>query len=172
VNTRIQVEHPVTEMITGIDLVQAMLRISDGDPLTVQQGEISRIGHAIECRINAEDPYNDFRPSPGRIERLEVPQSNHVRFDSHLFEGYIVPPFYDSLLGKLIVYGDDREQCLVRLRAALDALVIVGVPTTIPLHQTLAQQADVIGGQLHTGYLESWLESEFGRKPAFAGVAG
>ncbi|MGJ4946171.1 acetyl-CoA carboxylase biotin carboxylase subunit [Bradyrhizobium sp. HKCCYLS1011] len=161
VNTRIQVEHPVTEMITGIDLVQEMLRIAAGDRLSVTQDQISIQGHAIECRINAEDPHKAFMPAPGTIETLEVPNGAGIRFDTMLFEGYAVPPFYDSLLGKLIVHGQDRADCLARLRSALDQLVISGIPTTIPLHAALARDPSVKDGRTHTRFLEPWLETDF-----------
>jgi len=161
VNTRIQVEHPVTEMITGIDLVQEMLTIAGGARLSVAQDDIRIQGHAIECRINAEDPHKGFMPAPGTIERLVVPDGEGIRFDTLLFEGYAVPPFYDSLLGKLIVRGADRADCLARLRTALDGLVITGIPTTIPLHAALARDASVADGRTHTRFLEPWLETAF-----------
>jgi acetyl-CoA carboxylase, biotin carboxylase subunit len=161
VNTRIQVEHPVTEMITGLDLVQEMLRIAGGLPLSVVQSDIRIDGHAIECRINAEDPFKNFMPWPGVVEKIEVPAGKGVRFDTMLFDGYDVPPFYDSLLGKLIVHGADRADCLVKLRAALGALKIVGIPTTIPLHVALSSDAAVAAGRFHTRFLEQWLESNF-----------
>lgn len=161
VNTRIQVEHPVTEMITGIDLVQEMLRVAGGEALSVRQEDISIQGHAIECRINAEDPFNDFLPSPGLVKELKVPQEEFVRFDTMLYENYEVPPFYDSLLGKLIVHGTNRADCLQKLRAALDGLVIKGIPTTVPLHKALAASAAVESGNYHTRYLEQWLQDGF-----------
>jgi acetyl-CoA carboxylase, biotin carboxylase subunit len=161
VNTRIQVEHPVTEMITGVDLVQEMLRIAGGAALSVAQDDIAISGHAIECRINAEDPSKDFMPWPGTIERLKVPEADHVRFDTMLFEGYQVPPFYDSLLGKLIVHGPDRDTCIARLETALEGLEIDGIPTTIPLHLALAREEDVSAGKVHTRYLEGWLQTKF-----------
>jgi acetyl-CoA carboxylase, biotin carboxylase subunit len=161
VNTRIQVEHPVTEMITGLDLVQEMLRIAGGLPLSVAQSDVEIAGHAIECRINAEDPFNDFMPWPGVVEKIEVPAGEGVRFDTMLFDGYEVPPFYDSLLGKLIVHGADRAACLRRLRAALGGLKIVGIPTTIPLHLALSSDPAVVAGRFHTRFLEQWLESNF-----------
>jgi acetyl-CoA carboxylase biotin carboxylase subunit len=161
VNTRIQVEHPVTEMVSGIDLMQAMLRIAGGEKLSLRQGDIRIHGHAIECRINAEDPYKNFMPWPGRIEQLRVPEGEGIRFDTMLFEGYQVPPFYDSLLGKLIVHGADRADCLARLQSALQALVITGIPTTIPLHAALASDQSVADGRIHTRFLEPWLETDF-----------
>ncbi len=164
VNTRIQVEHPVTEMITGFDLVQEMLKVAGGARLSVTQDDIRPHGHAIECRINAEDPHKGFAPSPGTIARLVVPQQEGVRFDTMLYEGYTIPPFYDSLLGKLIVWGETRSECLTRLRQALDGLKIEGVPTTIPLHQALARSAAVQNGAFHTRFLEGWLETDFASK--------
>lgn len=161
VNTRIQVEHPVTEMITGVDLVQEMLKIAGGEELSVRQDQISIRGHAIECRINAEDPFKNFQPWPGKIETLSIPENEHVRFDTMVFEGYSVPPFYDSLLGKLIVHGDTRAQCLSRLSDALAKLDIKGIPTTIPLHRALAVDADVVAGDVNTRFLERWLDTKF-----------
>jgi acetyl-CoA carboxylase biotin carboxylase subunit len=161
VNTRIQVEHPVTEMITGFDLVQEMLKVAGGEKLSVSQDDVRPRGHAIECRINAEDATKGFAPSPGTITRLVVPEADGVRFDTLLYEGYTIPPFYDSLLGKLIVWGATRAECLNRLRRALDDLKIEGVPTTIPLHQALASAPAVQSGAFHTRFLEGWLETDF-----------
>jgi acetyl-CoA carboxylase biotin carboxylase subunit len=161
VNTRIQVEHPVTEMITGIDLVQEMIRVAGGERLSVRQSDIAVRGHAIECRINAEDPSRGFLPAPGTIETLGVPEGQGVRFDTMLYEGYTVPPFYDSLLGKLIVWGETREDCLARLADALDNFEIRGLATTIPLHKALARDPSVKTGAVHTRFLEPWLETEF-----------
>ncbi len=161
VNTRIQVEHPVTEMITGIDLVQEMLRIAGGEKLSLRQEDISIHGHAIECRINAEDPARNFMPWPGVVSTLAVPGGDGVRFDTMLFDGYAVPPFYDSLLGKLVVHGADRADCLAKLGAALRSLKIEGIPTTIPLHAALAADANVAAGTFHTRFLEGWLDTEF-----------
>lgn len=161
VNTRIQVEHPITEMITGIDLVQEMLRIAGGEPLSVRQEDIAISGHSIECRINAEDPYRSFMPAPGLVSKLSVPEGGNVRFDTLLYDGYEVSPFYDSLLGKLIVHGKDRQDCLANLRAALAGLEITGIPTTVPLHRALADDPDVAAGRFHTAFLEHWLETAF-----------
>ena len=168
VNTRIQVEHPVTEMITGLDLVQEMLRIAGGETLSVRQDDIKVAGHAIECRINAEDPHRNFMPGPGLVSRLVVPQGEGVRFDTMLFEGYTVPPFYDSLLGKLVVHGSDRAECLKRLREALAGLTVVGIPTTVPLHSALAADPDVVAGRFDTRFLETWLETKFAAPPSSA----
>ena len=161
VNTRIQVEHPITEMITGIDLVREMICIAGGEPLSIAQTDVTPRGHAIECRINAEDPEKNFMPWPGTIESMQVPDRDGVRFDTMLYEGYTVPPFYDSLLGKLIVYADDRDACLARLREALAQLVIEGLPTTVSLHQKLADDDAVANGQFHTRFLEPWLEQAY-----------
>ncbi len=161
VNTRIQVEHPVTEMITGIDLVQEMIRIAGGQALSVTQGDIAMNGHAIECRINAENPALNFLPAPGTIEKLIVPEGEGIRFDTMLYEGYTVPPFYDSLLGKLIVHAPTRELCLGKLETALGALKIEGLATTIPLHLALCRDEAVQRGQFHTRFLEPWLETSF-----------
>lgn len=161
VNTRIQVEHPVTEMITGIDLVQEMIRIAGGAKLSIRQEDVKVHGHAIECRINAEDATRGFLPGPGTVEALDVPEGEGVRFDTMLYAGYTVPPFYDSLLGKLIVWGENREACITRLADALDRLTIRGLPTTIPLHQALAADPSVATADVHTRFLEPWLETEF-----------
>jgi acetyl-CoA carboxylase biotin carboxylase subunit len=156
-NTRIQVEHPVTEMTTGVDLVQAMLRIAGGEPLPYRQSEITCRGHAIEVRINAEDPARRFMPAPGRVTRFRAPEGEGVRFDTMLYEGYVVPPFYDSLLGKLIVVGGSREEALSRLRTALKDLSIEGLATTRGLHLALLDDEDVRSGEVHTRWLETWL---------------
>ncbi len=161
VNTRIQVEHTITEAITGIDLVQQMIRIAGGERLSIKQDDLQINGHAIECRINAEDPMNNFMPWPGIVEQLEVPKGEDIRFDTLLYPGYSIPPFYDSLLGKLIVSGKDRSDCLARLLDALQNLKIVGVPTTIPLHMALASDNDVVRGVFDTKFLEHWLENTF-----------
>ena len=158
-NTRIQVEHPVTEMITGVDLVQSMLLIAGGAPLPYRQSDIALRGHAIEVRINAEDPANGFMPAPGRVLNFRAPEGDGVRFDTMLYEGYVVPPFYDSLLGKLIVTGASREDALRRLRTALASLSIEGVATTRELHLALLDDEDVRNGAVHTRWLEGWLPS-------------
>ena len=161
VNTRIQVEHPVTEMITGFDLVEEMLRIAGGKKLSVVQSDLAARGHAIECRINAEDPTNRFMPFPGMVSTLSVPEGPGVRFDTMLFEGYTIPPFYDSLIGKLIVWGENRQDALMRLRAALADLRIEGLPTTVPLHRALVADPEVIAGRFDTTFLEPWLDTHF-----------
>jgi acetyl-CoA carboxylase, biotin carboxylase subunit len=156
-NTRIQVEHPVTEAITGVDLVRETLRIADGEPLRLQQKDIVMRGAAIECRINAEDPTQDFRPSPGRIDELVWPTGPGVRIDSMLYQGYTVPPFYDSLLAKLIVADESRPAALARLARALDELQVSGVKTTAQLHRALLADDEVRAGRYHTNYLETWI---------------
>jgi acetyl-CoA carboxylase biotin carboxylase subunit len=158
-NTRIQVEHPVTEMVTGIDLVREMIRIAAGEPLRIRQDQVRVKGHAIEVRINAEDPAKGFAPNPGTISALDVPGGNGVRFDSMLYAGYTVPPFYDSLLGKLIVHDEDRASAICRLDRALGELKVEGLVTTKALHQALARDADVQAGRFHTAWLEPWLAS-------------
>jgi acetyl-CoA carboxylase, biotin carboxylase subunit len=158
-NTRLQVEHPVTEMITDVDLVREQIRIAEGLPLSVKQEDIQFTGHAIECRINAEDP-RTFAPSPGLVKAFHAPGGMHVRFDSGLYAGYKIPPYYDSMIGKLIVYGRTREGCIMRLRRALEETVIEGVKTTIPLHQALLDQPDVQNGDYSIKWLEDWLAKE------------
>jgi acetyl-CoA carboxylase biotin carboxylase subunit len=153
-NTRIQVEHPVTEMVTGLDLVRLQLQVAAGDPLPLTQEQVTFTGHAIECRINAESPEQGFRPSPGRITRWAPPEGPGVRLDTHCFEGYVVPPFYDSLLGKLIVHGRDRAEALRRTKAALRTFEVDGVATTIPFHRWLLEQPDVESGRFGTRWLE------------------
>jgi acetyl-CoA carboxylase, biotin carboxylase subunit len=165
-NTRIQVEHPVTEMITGVDLVREMLRIAGGEPLRLSQGDISPRGHAIEARINAEDPDRDFRPSPGLVTGLHVPGGPGARFDSLLYAGYSIPPFYDSLIGKLIVWDQSREAALSRMRRALDELKVDGIATTTPLHRRLVEAPDVVAGVFHTRWLEQWLAAAKSREDA------
>jgi len=158
-NTRIQVEHPVTEMITGFDLVREQIRIAEGRPLSVQQADLEFRGHAIECRINAEDP-RTFAPSPGLIKAYHPAGGMHVRVDSALYAGYKIPPYYDSMIGKLIVYGRTRESCMMRMRRALEEMVVDGVKTNIPLHQDLLAQPDVIDGNYTIKWLEDWLARE------------
>jgi acetyl-CoA carboxylase biotin carboxylase subunit len=154
VNARIQVEHPVTEMVTGIDLVKQQIRIAAGEPLPFTQDEIRLQGHSMQCRINSEDPNHDFRPSPGRITALRIPGGPGVRWDSHVQAGYSVPPHYDSLLGKLIVHAPTRGEAIAKMRRALDELVIEGVQTTIPLHQRIMHNPDFISGRIDTTWLE------------------
>jgi acetyl-CoA carboxylase biotin carboxylase subunit len=157
-NTRIQVEHPVTEMITGIDLMREMIRIAAGEPLRLKQDDLIREGHAIEVRINAEDPARNFAPFPGTVTLLRIPGGPGTRFDTMLFQGYQVPPFYDSLLGKLIVWDETRGEALARLKRALAELEVEGLKTTKPLHQLLVLDPAVQRADFHTGWLEGWLE--------------
>ncbi|CCF79989.1 Biotin carboxylase of acetyl-CoA carboxylase [Helicobacter bizzozeronii CCUG 35545] len=155
-NTRIQVEHAITEMVTGIDLVRQMLRIADGEALTYKQEDISLRGHSIEVRINAEDPSNNFFPSPGEITKLQCPTGSGVRLDSMLFNGRIIPPFYDSLIAKLIVYDQNREFALSKLKRALNELKIEGVKTTIGLFKELVENPHVQRGDYDINFLESY----------------
>jgi acetyl-CoA carboxylase biotin carboxylase subunit len=155
-NTRIQVEHPVTEMITGIDLVLEQIRVAAGGELPAVQSDISINGHAIECRINAENPVT-FRPSPGKILHYHPPGGMGVRIDSAAYQGYVIPPYYDSLVGKLIVHGKTRAECLMRLRRALDEMVVDGIETTLPLFRALVRESSIIDGDYHIHWLEQYL---------------
>jgi len=158
-NTRLQVEHPVTELITGLDLVIEQVRIASGMPLSVSQEEVTFSGHSIECRINAENA-RTFAPSPGRIAYFHPPGGLGVRVDSGVYHGYRVPPYYDSLIGKLIVHGKNRTECLMRLKRALSEFVIDGIDTTIPLHTALISEPDVANGVYDIHWLENYLERE------------
>jgi len=153
-NTRIQVEHPITEMVTGVDLVKEQIRIAEGHPLKLRQSEIHLRGHAIECRINAEDPANGFAPCPGEVRQFHAPGGAGIRVDSHLYGGYRVPPYYDSLLAKLIAWGNDRTEAIARMRRALDETSIDGIKTTIPFHQRLLRDERFIRGEVHTTFVE------------------
>jgi acetyl-CoA carboxylase biotin carboxylase subunit len=155
-NTRLQVEHPITEAITGFDIVREQLRIATGAPLEIEQSDIVLSGHAIECRINAENAFT-FAPSPGTITQFHAPGGLGVRFDSALYDGYKIPPYYDSLAGKLIVHGRNRNDCLMRLRRALDELVVGGIETTIPLFQKLVREPDILNGDYNIHWLEHFL---------------
>jgi acetyl-CoA carboxylase, biotin carboxylase subunit len=156
-NTRIQVEHPVTEMLTGVDLVKEQILVASGEPLSLAQKDVPFVGHAMEFRINAEDPDQDFMPSPGEITSLEVPGGPGVRVDSAIYQGYTIPPFYDSLVGKLIVWGLDREEAIHRSNRALREYRLEGIKTTIPLHLRLLEEDAFRSGEYHTGYLEELL---------------
>ena len=156
-NTRIQVEHPVTEMVTGLDLVKAQLRIAAGEGLDLTQADVRAAGHSLECRINAEDP-SRFLPSPGRVTNIRLPGGPGVRVDSHAYVGYVMPPFYDSLLAKLIVHGTDRGEAIARMQRALDEMVIEGVQTTIPFHQKLLRHPEFLAGRTSTRFLERLLQ--------------
>ena len=157
-NTRLQVEHPITEMITGIDIVREQIRIANGAKLSFAQEDVLLVGHAIECRLNAEHP-ETFVPSPGMITDFHAPGGPGVRLDSAAYAGYKIPPHYDSLIGKLIVHGRTRRECVMRLRRALAEMIIGGVETTLPLHRRLAEEKDVIDGDYNIHWLEKFLES-------------
>ena len=156
-NTRIQVEHPVTEMVTGVDLIAEQIKIAGGDNLGFTQDDIQLNGHAIECRINAEDPSHNFRPSPGKITGWLPPGGPGVRVDSHVYTGYEIPPFYDSLIGKLIVWGKDRNTAIKRMNRALNECAVTGIPTTINFHLTLLNKKKFMEGKIHTKYVEEEL---------------
>ncbi|MGH8746918.1 MAG: acetyl-CoA carboxylase biotin carboxylase subunit, partial [Burkholderiales bacterium] len=158
-NTRVQVEHPVTEMITGIDIVQEQIRVAAGEKLQFRQKDIQIRGHAIECRINAEDPYR-FTPSPGRITSYHAPGGPGIRVDSHVYQGYTVPPNYDSMVGKVIAYGATREQAIRRMRVALSEMVVEGIQTNIPLHRELLHDIRFLRGGVSIHYLEQKLAQE------------
>ena len=156
-NTRIQVEHPVTEMVSGRDLVAEQIRVAAGEPLSFSQQEMILSGHAIECRINAEDPERNFAPGPGRIEAWTPPAEPHVRVDTHCFSGYFVPPYYDSLLAKIIVHGGDRGEAIERMERALSRMEVTGVPTTLPFHRAVLAHSDFRAGRVGT----RWVEERF-----------
>jgi acetyl-CoA carboxylase biotin carboxylase subunit len=153
-NTRIQVEHPVTEMVTGVDLITEQLRIAGGEPISVRQEDIQLRGHAIECRINAEDARHNFRPAPGRITGWLPPGGPGVRVDSHVYTGYDIPPFYDSLIGKLIVWGTDRTHALARMKRALNECAVTGIPTTVDFHLEMIDRPEFVSGDVHTKFVE------------------
>jgi acetyl-CoA carboxylase, biotin carboxylase subunit len=155
-NTRIQVEHPVTEMVTEIDLILEQIRVAAGGDLGITQDEVRFFGHAIECRVNAENPVS-FRPSPGKIVHYHPPGGLGVRVDSAVYQGYVIPPYYDSLVGKLIVHGKTRQECLMRLRRSLDEFVVDGIDTTLPLFRALVREQDIIDGDYHIHWLEQYL---------------
>jgi acetyl-CoA carboxylase biotin carboxylase subunit len=157
VNTRVQVEHPVTEELTGVDIVREQLRIAGGEPLSITQADVKLNGHAIECRINAEDPRRNFLPSPGRVTRWIAPQGGGVRVDSHVFGGYLIPPYYDSMVAKIIVHGADRTQALARMKHALEHLVIEGIDTNREFLLDLISAEDFVNQDHHT----RWVEQSF-----------
>jgi acetyl-CoA carboxylase biotin carboxylase subunit len=154
VNARVQVEHPVTEMVTGVDIVKHQIAIAQGERLSLSQDDVRLHGHAIECRINAENPARDFRPSPGQVQKLRLPGGPGIRVDTHLFDGYTVPPFYDSLIAKLIAWGGDRSEALARMRRALSEMHVEGIHTTIPFHRALFDDARFAKGDVHTRFVE------------------
>jgi acetyl-CoA carboxylase biotin carboxylase subunit len=155
-NTRVQVEHPVSEMITGIDIVKEQLRIAGGDPLSVTQEDIQFRGHSIECRINAEDA-RTFMPSPGKVTLFHAPGGPGIRVDSHIYSGYTIPPYYDSLVAKLISYGEDRETAIIRMKNALDEMVVEGIKTNILLQSDIMQDSNFQKGGANIHYLEKKL---------------
>ncbi|MEL6385369.1 MAG: acetyl-CoA carboxylase biotin carboxylase subunit, partial [Cyanobacteria bacterium J06626_18] len=157
-NTRIQVEHPVTEMVTGLDLITEQIRIAQGHPLSVTQEQVQLRGHAIECRINAEDPNHNFRPAPGRISGYLPPGGPGVRIDSHVYTDYEIPPYYDSLVGKLIVWGPDRPTAIRRMKRALRECAITGLPTTIPFHQMVLENPQFRSGEVYTNFVNQLLD--------------
>jgi acetyl-CoA carboxylase biotin carboxylase subunit len=154
-NARIQVEHPVTEMVTGMDLIKQQIKIAAGEKLLAKQDDIKLVGHAIECRINAEDPDKAFAPSPGRITAFHVPGGPGIRIDTHCYSGYEMSPYYDSMLAKLIAFGSTREEAIARIRRALSEFIIEGIKTTIPLHQRIIESEDFIEGNIHTSFVDA-----------------
>ncbi len=163
-NTRIQVEHPVTELVSGVDLVKQQIRIAAGERLELENDFVPR-GHAIECRINAEHP-ESFRPSPGRVTTFHPPGGPGIRVDTHVYERYVVPPHYDSLVAKIIAHGEDRDEAIARMQRALDFFVVEGVETTIPLHQRIVRDTDFRAGRLSTRFMERFLAEDRGDEPA------
>jgi acetyl-CoA carboxylase biotin carboxylase subunit len=153
-NTRIQVEHPVTEMITGLDIVKMQIAVAAKEKLGINQGDVHYSGHAIECRINAEDPHHDFRPSPGTLTAFVPPGGPGVRVDTHAYAGYVIPPYYDSLLAKVIAWGADRPEAIARMRRALMEFEISGVPTTIPFHLMVLDNAFFRRGEVYTNFVQ------------------
>jgi acetyl-CoA carboxylase biotin carboxylase subunit len=153
-NTRIQVEHPVTELVTGVDLVKEQIRIAAGERISAEQGKLGLRGHAIECRINAEDPERDFAPCPGTVTDFYVPGGPGIRVDTHVYAGYVIPPHYDSMIAKLLAYGNTRDEAVARMRRALEEFVIEGVATTIPFHTAMMRDPDFVAGTFDTGTLE------------------
>ncbi len=159
-NTRIQVEHPVTEMVTGIDLVKEQFRVADRQPLSFKQEDINLSGHAIECRINAESPDNGFMPSPGLLARWEPQEGSNIRIDTHCYPGYFVPPFYDSLLAKVITFGNDRNEAVERMKGVLDSFIFEGLETNIPFHRMIMDKKDYLQGNINTCWVENILAEE------------
>jgi acetyl-CoA carboxylase biotin carboxylase subunit len=160
-NTRVQVEHPVTELITGVDIVQQQILVAAGEKLKMRQRDVVMRGHAIECRINAEHPYK-FTPSPGRITAWHPPGGPGIRVDSHVYTNYFVPPHYDSMIAKLLAYGDTREQALKRMRIALSEMAVDGILTNLPLHRELLTDAHFVAGGTSIHYLEKKMEQRHG----------
>ena len=158
-NTRIQVEHPVTEMVTGIDIIKEQIKIASGERLLIQQEDVTLSGHSIECRINAEDPKFDFRPSPGNIDLLHVPSGHGIRFDSFVYSGYSIPPFYDSMMGKMIVHGADRNDAIKKMKATLEEFVIGGVKTNQDFCYMILNDRDYVNGEFDTGFIGKKIDS-------------
>ncbi len=160
-NTRIQVEHPITEMITGFDLVKEQISIAAGNPLSISQAGVRMSGHSIECRINAESPDKNFHPSPGRIDAWDPPEGEGIRIDSHCYTGYVVPPYYDSLLAKLVTWGTDRTDAIQKMQYALDNFKVSGVDTTVPFHQYILKNSDYLEGRINTRWIEDTVLREY-----------
>ncbi|MGH7129734.1 MAG: acetyl-CoA carboxylase biotin carboxylase subunit, partial [Planctomycetaceae bacterium] len=156
-NTRIQVEHPVTEVVTSVDLVKEQIRVAAGEPLSLPPEGVVLRGHAIECRINAEDPARNFTPSPGTISIFHPPGGPGVRVDTHAYAGYVVPPHYDSLIGKLITFGETRLEAIARMRLALESFIIEGIHTTIPFLIELMSDPQFVAGDIDTRFVERWM---------------
>jgi acetyl-CoA carboxylase biotin carboxylase subunit len=154
-NTRIQVEHPVTEMVTGVDIVKEQIKIALDEKIAFEQGDVELRGHAIECRINAEDPSRNFVPAPGKIVFFHMPQGIGVRFDTHIFAGHVIPSQYDSLIGKLICHGNSRDEAIARMKCALEEIVIEGIPTTIPFHKKIMSHPKYIAGDISTDFIDN-----------------
>jgi acetyl-CoA carboxylase biotin carboxylase subunit len=163
-NTRIQVEHPVTEMVTGIDIVKEQIRISAGEKLKVNQDAVEVKGCAIECRINAEDPDKEFMPSPGKVTTFHVPGGPGVRVDTHVYQGYSISPYYDSMIGKLICYGKNRQEVISIVRRALDEFIIEPIKTTIPFHKKVFNNQKFLQGKYYTDFVEKMMEEEKAQK--------
>src|SRR5687767_805554 len=170
VNTRIQVEHPVTEMITGIDIVKEQIRVAAGERLSFKQGDVTFTGHAIECRINAEDP-DTFAPSPGVIHAFSVPGGPGVRVDTFAHSECTIPPYYDSMIAKVIAHGRDRQEAIARMRRTLEMTVIEGIKTSIPLHLRILKDDDFIAGRLSTSFMERYLPDKSDKKGSGRGLA-
>jgi acetyl-CoA carboxylase biotin carboxylase subunit len=162
-NTRIQVEHPVTEMVTGIDLVKEQIQIAEGKAVSFHQEEVRQTGHAVECRVNAESSEDQFRPCPGRIEQWVPPEGLGLRVDTHCYPGYFVPPFYDSLLAKLITHGNHRREAIDRMKDALAKFVVSGINTTIPFYQFMLKSPDYLNGKVNTRWVEEILLKNYGQ---------
>jgi acetyl-CoA carboxylase biotin carboxylase subunit len=154
-NTRIQVEHPVTEMVTGVDIVKEQIKIALDEKIAFEQGDVELRGHAIECRINAEDPSRNFVPTPGKIVFFHMPQGIGVRFDTHIFAGHVIPSQYDSLIGKLICHGNSRAEAIARMKRALEEIVIEGIPTTVPFHRKIMDHPKYIAGDISTDFIDN-----------------